>query len=63
MQWYDRLTQAGGSLGAVLAYLLNISLYSLFQVALYAFVGAVVGEAVKKAIKFYEQKKKKPDEQ
>jgi hypothetical protein len=63
MHWYDRLTQAGGSLGAVLAYLLNIDLSSLFQVALYAFVGAVVGEAVKKSIKFYEQKNKKPDEQ
>lgn len=63
MHWYDKLTQAGGSLGAVLAYLLNITLYNLFQVALYAFVGAVVGEAVKKAVKVYESKKKKPDGQ
>lgn len=62
MHWYDKLTQAGGSLGAILAYLLNITLYSLFQVALYALVGAAVGEAVKETVKLYKGKRKIKDE-
>lgn len=57
MNWItDKLTQAGGTLGAVVAYILNISLVHIAEIALYALVGSAIGEAVKEAVIFYKKK-------
>lgn len=57
MNWYDKLTQVGGSLGAISAYFLNINITHVFEIAFYAFVGASVGEGVKEGVKWYKKKK------
>ncbi|RTL56246.1 MAG: hypothetical protein EKK37_17385 [Sphingobacteriales bacterium] len=56
-------TEIGGILGGITAKLLSIELFHLFEIALYAFIGASVGEGVKEAVKYYKEHKNKKKKQ
>ncbi len=56
MDWQNKITQLGGSVGAVFAYILNISLSHVFEIAFFAFIGAAVGEGVKELVKLIKKK-------
>ncbi len=56
MDWQDRLSNLGGGLGAITAYILKISLFHIFEVAIFALVGSVIGEGVKELVKFVKKK-------
>ena len=56
MDWQNKLSNLGGGLGAVTAYILNISLFHIFEVAIFALVGSVIGEVVKEVVKFVKKK-------
>ena len=51
--WASKL---GGVVGSIGAYLLNISLAQIIEIALYAFIGSAIGEGVKEAVKYYKKK-------
>jgi hypothetical protein len=57
MDWITgKLTTAGGAFGGFAAYLLNIDLIHITEVALYALVGAAIGEGVKESVLFVKKK-------
>ncbi len=61
MDWItDRLSTIGGGFGGICAYLLNISPMHIAEIALYALMGSLIGEAVKLV---FERFKKKNDEE
>jgi len=57
MDWTDRLSTIGGGLGGVTAYILNISLLHVFEVAVFALIGSGIGEGVKELILFVKKRK------
>ncbi|MFZ4056972.1 MAG: hypothetical protein ACOYKE_02485 [Ferruginibacter sp.] len=57
---FKDLTTLGGGTGAVVAYLLNITLVNTIEMALYALVGSIIGEGVKLLINRF--KKNNSDE-
>ncbi|MBC7509660.1 MAG: hypothetical protein H7320_13070 [Ferruginibacter sp.] len=49
--WRERITTAGGSMGGLCAYFLQIDLLHITEIALFALIGASVGELVKESVK------------
>lgn len=57
MDWIqDRFSTIGGASGGIIAYLMNISLLSVAEIALYGLVGSLIGEAVKIGFSFFEKR-------
>jgi hypothetical protein len=52
----DVSTNIGGIGGSLLAYLLSVNLSQVIEVALFAFVGAGVGEGVKMLVSFLKKR-------
>jgi hypothetical protein len=57
MNWItDRFSTIGGAGGGIAAYLMNISLSSTAEIALYALVGSLIGEAIKEVFSFFKKR-------
>ena len=59
----DYAIKLGGALGGITTYLLTVNIYHVFEIAVYAAVGAGVSEVVKEAVKAIKAFKKKKNEQ
>ena len=54
----DRFSNIGGAVGAILAKFLSISIMQIAEVALFAFIGSLIGEGVKILANWWTEKRK-----
>jgi len=58
MNWItDRLSTIGGGAGGIMAYLLNIEMMHVAEIALYGLIGSLIGEVVKETVLFIKKKR------
>ena len=55
--WTDRFVTAGGGLGGITAYFMQITPKHMLEIGLYALVGSLIGEGIKELILFVKRKK------